>query len=162
MKIATIQRNRKSAALNRKNQEEHPKINLSRDIIFLLVKEEDDVTQLSEEVERRVDRNLSKDLGTPWSLTRDDLSELAEFLQKSQIWVQSTTPQGLSWKFDKENKEVNGDSSQKDLLPPVAFSVNQYPQPENSDAVTVLHNSCGFVSFCSHFSLGFKINATMI
>ena len=82
--MATLRKERKLAALNKQNHEEHPKSNLALNTIVLRT-QDDYFSQVSEEIEGRVTKKLSKEFSRTENCVLGALSRLDEFLLNPQI-----------------------------------------------------------------------------
>ena len=103
---------------------------------------QDYISQVSEELEGRVTKKLSKDLSKTESRILGALSKLDEFLLNPQVRTCSVAVQGTSRNVNAENRETHGDRSSDDPYPEVGFFPHhsgQLNSPEtetNSHAVT--------------------------
>ena len=111
--MATLRNKRKLAAVTRETQEEHPRNGQSRSTSVPRINEEY-ITQVSEEIEGRVTRNLSQDFSRIESRILGALSKLDEFLLNPQITTHSGTVPGTFRNTNVENQGTNEDDSQSD------------------------------------------------
>ena len=107
--MVTLRNNRKIAATKKDNQEESSKSNQLWNTIFPGIQEEY-ITQMSEEVERRLTKILSHELSRTESRILGALSKLDEFIQNPQLRVHSgsfpkTSPNSIA-KIRKEMRIV--------------------------------------------------------
>ena len=109
------------AAVTRKTQEEHPRNGQSRNTSIPRINEEY-ITQVSEEIEGRVTKKLSKEFSRTESRILGALSKLDEFLLNPQVRTCSVTIPGMSRNTDLENRETNGGRPSDDLGPEVEYS----------------------------------------
>ena len=91
--MATLRVKSKLAPVNRESQEEHPRNNLLRDTN---THENNDeyITQISEEVQSRVTKKISKELSKGKRQKLGALSKLNEFFLRSQVRIQSGSVEG--------------------------------------------------------------------
>ena len=82
--MATLRNRRKLAVLNKKNCHEHPRSNLAQNS-NVLKSQEDYITQVSEEIEGRVTKKLSKDFSRTDNRILGALSCLDDFLMNPLI-----------------------------------------------------------------------------
>ena len=80
------------------------------------------ISQVSEEIESRVPKNLSQDFSMTESRSMGALSKLNEFLLNPQVRKISGTVSRTSRNNDLENREPIGDHFQIDPHPEVEFS----------------------------------------
>ena len=79
------------------------------------------ISQVSEEIEGRVTKKLSKEFSWTESRILGALSKLDEFLLNPHVRTCSVAVAGTSRNSDSENREPNGDRSLKDLCPEAVF-----------------------------------------
>ena len=120
--MTTLSNERKVGVVSRKTQEEHFKNNQSWNTSVPRINEEY-ITQVSEEIEGRFNKELSQEFSRTESLILGALSNLGKFLLNPQIRTLSGTVPGTSRNTDVENQEPNGDRSQDDPHPEVESSV---------------------------------------
>ena len=89
-KMATLRNKRKLAAVTRETQEENPRNGQSRNTSVPRINEES-ITQVSEQIEGRVTKNLSLEFSRTESRILGTLSKLDEFLLNQQIRTHSGT-----------------------------------------------------------------------
>ena len=77
--MATLRNEKKLAALNKENCEEHPGSNLAQSSNAPRSQEEY-ITQVFEEIERRVTKKLSQEFSRPYNRILGALSGLDDFL----------------------------------------------------------------------------------
>ena len=128
--MATLRNKRKLAALTRETQEEHPRNGQSRNTSVPRINEEN-ITQVSEEIESRVTKKLSQEFSRAESRILGALSKLDEFLLNPQITMHSETVSGKFRKTNVENQGTNEDDSQSDPHPEAGIFCDQTTQ--NSD-----------------------------
>ena len=86
--MKTLRKERKLAAVSRETQEEHRRNGQSRNTSVPRIKEEI-ITQVSENIERRVSKKLSLDFSSTESRILGTLSKLDEFLLIPEIRTHS-------------------------------------------------------------------------
>ena len=84
------------------------------------------MTQVSEEIEGRVIKNLSQEFSRTQSRILCALSKLEEFILNRQVQTESWSILRTSRNTDVENQEPIGDRSQNDPHPEVGFSVYRF------------------------------------
>ena len=131
-KTATLKSMRKLATVARESQEEHPRNGLSRNTAVIGLSE-DYITQVSQETENRVTKNLSKKFIRTESQILGTLFKLNEFLLYSQIRALFGTAPITSRNSNAENQEANDDCSQNSPSPERGTSIFRLPQSMNSD-----------------------------
>ena len=128
--MTTLRNKRKLAAVTRKTQEENPRNGQSRNTSVPRINEED-ITQLFEEIEGRITKKLSQEFNRIESRISDALSKLDEFLLNQQITTHSETVPGTFRNTNAENQGTNEDNSQSDPHPEAGIFCGQNAQ--NSD-----------------------------
>ena len=78
---------------------------------------QDYISQVSEEIEGRVTKKLSKEFNKTASRILGALSRLDEFLLNPQVRTFSVAVQGTSRNANSGNREVHGDRSSNDPIP---------------------------------------------
>ena len=107
---------RKLAALNKKNCEENPRSNMAQNS-GPLRSQEDYITRISEETERRVTKRLSKEFSRTENRILGALARLDDFLLNPLLPGHSgTTPEPTRNKT-RNNQEKNEEGSQIDPHP---------------------------------------------
>ena len=137
--MTTLRNKRKLAAVTRKTQEENPRNGQSRNTSVPRINEED-ITQVSEEIEGRITKKLSQEFNRIESRISDALSKLDEFLLNQQITTHSETVPGTFRNTNAENQGTNEDNSQSDPHPEAGIFCGQNAQ--NSD----LEDCCNMVT----------------
>ena len=140
--MTTLRNKRKLAAVTRETQEENPRNGQSRNTSVPRINEED-ITQLSEEIEGRITKKLSQEFNRIESRISDALSKLDEFLLNQQITTHSETVPGTFRNTNAENQGTNEDNSQSDPHPEAGIFCGQNAQ--NSD----LEDCCDRWSSCT-------------
>ena len=82
---------------------------------------EDYISQVSEEIEGRVTKKLSKEFSKTESRILGALSKLDELLLNPQFRTCSVAVQGTSRNANSENRETHGDHSSGDAYPEVGY-----------------------------------------
>ena len=143
------QNKRKLAALEKENCEEHPRSNLAQNS-NVPRSQEDNITQVSEDVERRVTKKLSQEFSRTENRILGALARLDDFLMNPLIQGHSGTVPETSRNVFSINQGINEDDSQSNLHPETGLLNNQMTQnagPEDSqDMVTGVHEE---VTYCS-------------
>ena len=117
--MATLRNKRKLAAVSR----ETPEGSRSSRGQTVLDPEltQDHISQVSEEIEGKVTKKLSKEISKRESRILGALSKLDEFLLNPQVRTCSVAVQGTSGKANSENRETHGDRSSNDPYPKVGY-----------------------------------------
>ena len=100
---------------------------------------QDYISQVSEELERRVTKKLSKEFSKTESRILGALSKLDEFLLNPQVRTCSVAVQGTSRNANSGNRETHGDRSADDLYPEVGFFPHQSGQLNSPETETNSH-----------------------
>ena len=146
--MATLRNERKLAASNKENCEEHPRSNLAQNS-NVLRSQEDYIIQVCEEIEGRVIRKLSKEFSTAENNILVALAGLEDFLMNSLFQIYSRTAPETSCNTFSTSQGTNEDDSQSDPQREAGIFHNQTTQnsgPEDGqDMVTGLHEE---VTYC--------------
>ena len=118
---------RKLAALNKENCVEHPKSNLAQNSNVPRL-QEDYITQVSEEIERRVTKKLSQEFSRTGNRILGALARLDDFLTNPLIQGHSGTAPETSLNVFSINQGTNEDDSQSDPHPEAGLFNNQMTQ----------------------------------
>ena len=105
---------RRLAALNNKNCEEHPRSNLAQNS-NVPRSQEDYITEVSEEIEGRVTKRLSKEFTRAESSILGALARLGDFLVNPLLQGHSGTTPDPSRNALRRSQGTNEDDSQNDL-----------------------------------------------
>ena len=97
------------------------------------------ISQVSEEIEGRVTKKLSKELSKTESRILGDLWKLDEFLLNPQVRTCSVAVQGTSRNVNSESRETNGDHSSNDPYPEVGFFPHHSGQLNSAETETNSH-----------------------
>ena len=130
--MATLRNKRKLAAVTRGTQEENPRNGQSRNTCVPRIKEEY-ITQVSEEIESRVNKKLFQEFSRTESRILSTLSKLDELLLNQQIRTHSGTVPGTFRNKNVENQGTNEEDSQSNPHPEVGPSVCQSRHSIDSD-----------------------------
>ena len=131
--MATLRKKRKLAAVTRETQEENPRNGQSRNTSVPRINE-DYLTQLSEEIEGRITKKLSREFSRIESRISDALSKLDEVLSNQQIQTYSETVPGTFRNTNVENQGTNEDDSQSDPHPEGGLFRSQTTQNSGPEA----------------------------
>ena len=135
--MATLRNKRKLAAVSRETPEGSRSSRgqtvldpeLTQDYIF----------QVSEEIEGRVTKKLSKEFSKTESRILGALSKLDEFLLNPQVRTCSVAAHGTSRNSNSENRETHGDRSLNDPDPEVGYFPHHSGQLNSPEAETNSH-----------------------
>ena len=131
--MATLRNKRKLAAVTREIQDENPRSGQSRNTSVPRINE-DYLTQLSEEIEGRITKKLSREFSRIESRILDALSKLDEVLSNQQIQTYSETVPGTFRNTNVENQGTNEDDSQSDPHPEGGLFRSQTTQNSGPEA----------------------------
>ena len=137
--MATLRSKRKLAAVTREIQDENPRSGQSRNTSVPRINE-DYLTQLSEEIEGRITKKLSREFSRIESRISDALSKLDEVLSNQQIQTYSETVPGTFRNTNVENQGTNEDNSQSDPHPEGGLFRSQTTQNSGPEAGHYNHN----------------------
>ena len=112
----TTRNKRKLAALNKENCEEHPRSNLAQNSSAPR-SQEDYITQVSEEIEGRVTKRLSKEFSRTENRILGALARLDDFLMNPLLPGYSGATPEPSGSALRNNQGTNEDDSQNDPHP---------------------------------------------
>ena len=136
----TTRNKRKLAALNKENCEEHPRSNLPQNLSAPR-SQEDYITQVSEDIEGRVTKRLSKEFSRTENCILGALVRLDDFLMSPILPGRSGTTPEPSRSALNTSQGTNEDDSQNYPRPEVGLFHGQIAQnsgPENdSDTKTL-------------------------
>ena len=135
--MATLRNKRKLAAVSR----ETPEGSRSSRRHNVLDREltQDYISQVSEEIEGRVTKKLSKEFSKTESRILNALSKLDEFLLNPQVRTCSVAVQGTSRNANSENREIHRDRSSDDPYPEAGYFPHQSGQFSSPEAATNSH-----------------------
>ena len=100
---------------------------------------QDYISQVSEEIEGRVTKKLSKEFSKTESRILGALSKLDEFLLNPQVRTCSVAVQGTSSNVSSENRETHADRSSTDPYPEVGYFPHHSGQPNSPETETNSH-----------------------
>ena len=123
---------RKLAALNKEKCEEHPRSNLAQNSNVPRSKE-DYISQVSEEIEGRVTKKLSKEFSRTENRILGALARLDDFLMNPLIQGHSGTTTETSRNVFSINQGTNEDDSQSDPHPEAGLFNNQMTQNSGAE-----------------------------
>ena len=131
--MATLRNKRKLAAVSR----ETPEGNRGSRGLSVLDPEltQDYISQVSEEIEGRVTKKLSKEFNETESRILGALSKLDEFLLNPQVRTCSVV-QGATRNANSENRETHGDLSLNDPYPEVEYFSHHFGQLNSPETGT--------------------------
>ena len=131
--MATLRNKRKLAAVTREIQDENPRNGQSRNTSVPRINE-DYLTQLSEEIEGRITKKLSREFSRIESRILDALPKLDEVLSNQQIQTHSKTVPGTFRNTNVENQGTNEDDSQSHPHPEGGLFRSQTTQNSGPEA----------------------------
>ena len=124
--MTTLRNRKKLAAVARGAQEEHPVNGLSCNRSVPKI-HEDYITQVTEEVEGRVNNKKCQEINRTESSIWCALNEVDQFFWNSHVQAQSGIVPGTSRSTGIENQELNEHRSQNSPSPEAEFSVHRSP-----------------------------------
>ena len=113
--MATLRNKRKLAAVSRETPE-GSRSSRGRNVLDPELTQ-DYISQVSEEIEGRVTKKLSKEFNKTESRILGALSKLDEFLLNPQVRTCSVAARGTSGNVNSGNREIHGDHSSNDPYP---------------------------------------------
>ena len=150
----TTRNKRKLAALNKENCEDHPRSNLAQNSSAPR-SQEDYITQVSEEIEGRVTKRLSKEFSKTENRILGALARLDDFLMNPLLPGHSGTTPEPSRNALNTSQGTNEDDSQNDPRPEAGLFHGQITQnsgPEDGHymaPVIKIESSHGYKNFCN-------------
>ena len=129
--MATLRNKRKLAAVSRETPD-GSRGSRGRNVLDPELTQ-DYITQVSEEIEGRVTKKLSKEFNKTESRILGALSKLGEFLLNPQVRTCSVI-QGASRNANSENREIHGDRSSNDPYPEGGYFPHHSGQLNSSEA----------------------------
>ena len=123
---------RKLAASNKENCEEHPRSNLAQNS-NVRISQEDYIAQVSEEIEGRVTKRLSKEFSRTENRILGALARLDDFLMNPLLQGHSGTTPEPSRNALSTSQGTNEDDSQNDPHPEVSLFHSQLTQNSDSE-----------------------------
>ena len=110
------------------------------------------ISQASEEIERRVTKQLSKEFIRTESRVLGALSKHDEFLLNPQVRICSVAVLGTSRNSDSENRETTGVRFVGDPCPEAVFSAYHLSNLNDSEQEEASHTYLKGTKFLCHFS----------
>ena len=123
---------RKLAALNMENCEQHSRRNLAKNL-KVPRSQEDCITQVSEEIEGRFTKKLSKEFSITENRILGALARLDDFRMNPLIQAHSGSTPEMSRNAFSTNQGTNEDDSQSGTHPEVGIFGNQMTQNSGPD-----------------------------
>ena len=139
--MATLRNKRKLAAVSRETPESTRNSRAQNTLGPDLA--QDYISQVSEEIEGRVTKKLSKEFSRTESRILGALSKLDEFLLNPQVRTCSVAVPGNSRNSNSENREPTGDHSLNDPCPEVAYSSHHSGHLPSSEVEEYPHRFLG-------------------
>ena len=142
--MATLRNKRKLAAVSRETPENTRNSQPQKTLDPEMAQEY--ISQVSEEIEGRVTKKLSKQFSRTESRILGALSKLDDFLLSPQVRTGSVAVLGTSRNSDSVNREPTGDRSLGDPFPEAVFStyhssnLNDSEQEETHHSVTTINH----------------------
>ena len=127
----TTRNKRKLAALNKENCEEHPRSNLAKN--SSTPRSQDYITQVSEEIEGRVTKRLSKEFSRTENRILGALAQLDDFLMNPLLPGGSRTTPEPTRNASGINQGTNEDDSQNDPHPEASLFHGQREQNSGTE-----------------------------
>ena len=146
--MATLRNKRKLAAVSRETPE-GSRGSRGRNVLDPELTQ-DYISQVSEEIEGRVTKKLSKEFNKTESRILGAISKLDEFLLNPQVRTCSVV-QGASRNANSENREFHGDRSSNDPYPEGGYFPHhsgQLNSPETELDSHVVTDHCPHTNFC--------------
>ena len=137
--MATLRNKEKLAAVSRETPE-NTRNGQSQNTLDPEVAQEN-VSQVSEEIEGRVTKKLSNEFSWTESRILGALSKLGEFLLNPQVWTCSVAVPETSRNSDSENREPTGYRSPNDPCPEAMFSSHHSGNRNGSELEEAHHTS---------------------
>ena len=137
--MATLRNKRKLAAVSREFPESTRNSRGQSTLDPDLTK--DYISQVSEEIEGRVTKRLSKEFSRAESRILGALSRLDEFLLNPQVRTCSVAVLGTSRNNNSENRETTGDRSSDNPCPEGGYSAHYSGRMNSPEAETNPHTS---------------------
>ena len=112
---------------------------------------QDYISHVSEEIEGRVTRKLSKEFSRTESRILGALSKIDEFFLNPQVRTRFVAVPGTSRNGHSENRETTGDPSSKDHCPEVRFSSHKLGHLNNPKVEEYSHMVTGVTGEIRHY-----------
>ena len=136
-KMATLRNKRKLAAVSRETPEGSRSSRWQNVLDPELT--QDYISKVSEEIEGRVNKKLSKEFNKTESRILGALSKLDEFLPNPQVRTCSVAVQGTSRNANSKTRETHGNRSSNNPYPEVGFFPHIPGQLKNPETETNSH-----------------------
>ena len=138
--MATLRNKRKKAAVSRGTPEgsRGSRGSIGRNVLDPELTQ-DYISQVSEEIEGRVTKKLSKEFNKTESRILGALSKLEEFLLNPQVRTCSVAARGTSRNSNSENRETHGDRSSNDPYPEPGCFPHHSGQLNSPQTETISH-----------------------
>ena len=146
--MATLRNKRKLAAVSRETPESTR--NSRGQNTLDPESTQDYIFQVSEEIEGRVTKKLSKEFGRTESRILGALWKLDEFLLNPQVRTCSVAVPGTSRNNNSENRETTGDRSSGDPCPEVGYSSHYSGHLISPEAVNYPHSKLHLTDISSN------------
>ena len=153
--MATLRNKRKLAAVSRETPE-GSRGSRGRNVLDPELTQ-DYISQVSEEIEGRVTKKLSKEFYKTESRILGALSKLDEFLLNPQVRTCSVAAHGTSRNSNSENRETHGDRSSNDPYPEVGYFPHHSGELNSPEAETISHMVTETYPHIGHFRSRMKI-----
>ena len=102
---------------------------------------QENISQVSEEIEGRVTKNFSKEFSRTESRVLGALSKIGEFLLNPQVRTCSVAVPGTSRNSDSGNRKPNGDRSPNNPCPEAVVSSHHYCNLNSSEMEEYPHSN---------------------
>ena len=135
--MATLRNKRKLAAVSRETPEGSRSSRGQNALDPELTQEY--ISQVSDEIEGRVTKKISKEFSKTESRILGALSKLDEFLLNPQVRTCSVSVQGTSRNANSENREIHGDRSSDGPYPEVGYFPHHSGQLSSPETETISH-----------------------
>ena len=129
--MARLRNKRKLAAVSRETPESN-RGSRRRNVLDPELTQ-DYISQVSEEIEGRVTKKLSRKFNKTESRILGALSKLDEFLLNPQVRTCSVAARGTSGNVNSGNREIHGDQSTNDPYPEGGYSPHHSGQPNSPE-----------------------------
>ena len=136
--MATLRNKRKLAAVSREALEGTRSSGAQS--VFDPELTQDSISPVSEEIEGRVTKKLSKEFSKTESRILGALSKLDEFLLNPQVRTCSVAVPGTSRANNSDNRDTTGDHTSSDPYPEVGSSTHHFVHPNSPGVESDPHN----------------------
>jgi len=141
--MATLRKKKKLAAVSRETPESTRNSRAQNTLDPELA--QDYISQVSEEIEGRVTKKLSKEFSRTESRILGALSKLDEFLLNPQVRTCSVAVPGISRNNNSENRETTEACSSDDPCPEVGFSTHHSGHPNSPGVENYPHSHSAII-----------------